>query len=158
MRRVLDVLVKESEKRDKNPLIIKNYLVELFAVINEYIDSKLKNKIIRKKGLGLAGETGIKAKAFIEKNYFKKLLLKDIAAEVNLSPFRFAHVFKEYAGVSPIEYVIRVRLENAKKLLRATKKPVSEVANETGFSDQNYFTRIFKKIEKTTPSGYRAHK
>jgi len=158
LRKVLDVLVKESEKKDKNSLLIKNYLIELFAVINEYIESKLRSKKVNKRGRGSLAEAGLKAKAFIGKNYSRKILLKDIAGEVNLSPFRFAHIFKEYAGISPIDYVIKTRIDNAKKLLKETDKPVSEIAGDVGFSDQNYFTRIFKKFEKTTPSIYRTTK
>lgn len=158
MRKVLDVLVKESEKEDKNPMLIKNYLIELFAVINEYAENKLKVKNVGKKENSYTAEVCLKAKTFIEKNYEKKLLLNVIANEVNLSTFRFAHVFKQYAGISPIDYVIKIRIDNAKRLLKATDKPVSEIANDVGFFDQNYFTRIFKKLEKTTPSKYRMTK
>ena len=158
MRKVLDSLVKESEKKEKNPMLIKNYLIELFAVINEYAESKLKAKAVGKNEKNYTAETCLKAKEFIEKNLGKKLVLKDIAAEVNLSPFRFAHVFKQYTGISPIDYVIRTRIDKAKILLKETAKPVSEIAGDVGFFDQNYFTRTFKKLEKTTPTGYRKAK
>ncbi|OGF50203.1 MAG: hypothetical protein A2231_01840 [Candidatus Firestonebacteria bacterium RIFOXYA2_FULL_40_8] len=158
MRKVLDVLVKEAEKKDKNPLLIKNYLMELFAVINEYIENKLKSKKGKKKGNSLMAETCLKAKAFMENNCGRRLLIRDIASEVSLSPFRFAHIFKEYAGVAPVEYLIKTRIDKAKKLLKTTEKTVSEIADASGFSDQNYFTRIFKKLEKITPSEYRASK
>lgn len=158
MRKILDVLVKEAEKKDKNPVLIKNYLIELFSVIDEHIESKLKTGKISKKGGGYIAETCQKAKAYIENNYGKKLQLKDIAKEVNMSSFRFAHIFKEYSGISPIDYVIKTRIDNAKRLLKTTDKTVTEIANEVGYSDQNYFARTFKKLEKTTPSTYKTSK
>lgn len=155
IRQVLDALVNESEKEEKNPVIVKNYLIELFSVINEFIESKAKEKTLGKKDLNYKAEISLKAKEYIEKNFANKILLKDIAKQLALSVSRFCHIFKEYTKLSPIDYVIKTRIDNAKKLLKETKKNITEIALDTGFSDLNYFIRTFKKQERITPSGYR---
>ena len=69
----------------------------------------------------------------------------------NLSLGRFSHVFKEGMGVSPHEYLTRIRIEKAMQLLENSKLSVAEVAEQTGFSGQNYFSRAFKRYTGKTP-------
>ncbi len=64
-------------------------------------------------------------------------------------------VFKEATGQSPIDYLIKLRLQRSMDLLSDTGLSITEIAFKTGFNDSNYFTRHFKKIIGTTPSRYR---
>ncbi len=81
--------------------------------------------------------------------------MHEIAREVNLSPSRLSHIVKEEMGITLVDCISKVRIEKAKALLRERDLPVSQVALETGFADQSYFTKIFKKIEKCTPKAFR---
>ena len=69
----------------------------------------------------------------------------------NLSLGRFSHIFKEGMGVSPHEYLTRIRIEKAEQLLTNTDLSIAEVAEQTGFSGQNYFSRAFKRYTGKTP-------
>lgn len=73
----------------------------------------------------------------------------------NMSKPHFARVFKNTAGISPVQFMLRIRIDRAKELLDFTDKTVAEISEASGFSDQNYFARIFKKITGVSPTQYR---
>ena len=73
----------------------------------------------------------------------------------NLSISRFIHLFKKCTGKSPKNYIIEMRLKRAAELLENTDLSVQKVGEETGFPDQNYFSRIFKKYSGVSPLNYR---
>lgn len=77
------------------------------------------------------------------------------AGMCNLSISHFTHRFKAVTGKSLKEYVAYIRVEKAKELLYNTNLSVKEIAESVGYSDQNYFSRIFKKYSGESPLGYR---
>jgi len=95
------------------------------------------------------------AKKFIEANYYKPIKLEDMASSVHLSPIHFHNTFTGCAGISPHQYLIDCRIENAKKLLWNTEIPISIVAEKSGFGCQQYLNKVFKKETGTTPAFYR---
>ena len=84
-------------------------------------------------------------KRFIENHAFGNVTLADIAACVDVSPFTCIRQFKRATGVSPLQYVSRLRLERAKQLLASTHLTITEIAWQVGISDPLYFTRWFSK-------------
>ena len=68
---------------------------------------------------------------------------------------RFNHMFKEQTGFPPLQYINRIRIERAKQLLVDSGLTVGECADTLGFSDVNYFSRLFRKIAGVSPSKYR---
>lgn len=88
------------------------------------------------------------------RTYMLPYTLEDYAGMVHLSVSRFAHLFRECMGVSPHEYLLRIRIDNAKILLLNTELTVSEVAERCGFSSQNYFAYSFKVYVGVSPSVY----
>jgi len=72
----------------------------------------------------------------------------------NLSVSRFSHVFKEITGSAPLEYLMHTRIRYSKELLLKTSLSISEIAELTGFSNQNYFARMFKKFTGYSPTKY----
>lgn len=96
-----------------------------------------------------------KAKAYIDQNFSKDLSLDDVSRSVNISPYYFSKLFKEEAGENFIEYLTKVRIAHAKELLRDPALSIKEICILSGYSDPNYFSRIFKKQEGVTPSEYR---
>ncbi|OGF46739.1 MAG: hypothetical protein A2231_00750 [Candidatus Firestonebacteria bacterium RIFOXYA2_FULL_40_8] len=92
---------------------------------------------------------------FIEANYDKKITLEDIAFTVRLSPNYLAKIFKLETNMTLIDYVIKVRIEKAKELLRNVKLNISEVANMVGYADVPYFCQSFKKQTNQTPTEFR---
>lgn len=87
---------------------------------------------------------------FIKKNLHQKLSIDAIAKMAYVSKSNFFKMFKQELGISPNEFIIHERIKKAKELLNQ-QNSVSEVAFNTGFSDTNYFIRVFKQIEGVTP-------
>ncbi|MCI1723617.1 MAG: response regulator [Lachnospiraceae bacterium] len=96
-----------------------------------------------------------KAKKYIDENYRKDLSLDEVSKIVNISPYYFSKLFKEETGENFIEYVTEARIRGAKELLADPGISIKEVCAMSGYSDPNYFSRIFKKYEGVTPSEYR---
>ena len=72
-----------------------------------------------------------------------------------MSKPHFARVFKRTTGMPPVQFILGIRIERAKELLDFTDMPVTEIAEASGFYDQNYFARTFKKITGVSPTQYR---
>ena len=96
-----------------------------------------------------------KAKEFIRANYKKKIKLEDISKVVYLSPYYLSHIFKKEVGFTLFEYLTKVRIEEAKRLLENTPWNTTRISFEVGCTDQSYFSKVFKKIEGMSPSDYR---
>lgn len=96
-----------------------------------------------------------KAMDFMETHCDEPLTVEQIAREVYLSPSRLSHIIKEELGMTLIDYLSKMRVEKAKRLLNQDEIPIAQIAQEVGFSDQSYFTKVFKKVEGCTPKAYR---
>jgi len=83
-----------------------------------------------------------------------KILLSELCSLEGLTISHYIKKFKKEFKTTPIEFTILRRLDNAKKLMRTEKFSLKTIAEKTGFSDQYYFSKVFKKYEKTTPSLY----
>lgn len=77
------------------------------------------------------------------------------AETCNMSKSHFARVFKQITGKPPVQFMLEIRIERAKELLDFTDKSIAEIAEVSGFPDQNYFARIFKKFTHLSPTEYR---
>ncbi len=96
-----------------------------------------------------------KVQDYIEKNYTDKIMIDELADFVATGRRTFERRFKEATNNSPIEYIQRVRIEAAKRFFEASRKNVSEVMYEVGYSDTKAFRDIFKKVTGLTPIEYR---
>jgi transcriptional regulator GlxA family with amidase domain len=96
------------------------------------------------------------AMKWIECNYKDpNLSLNELASQVNVSPNHLCKVFSKKLNISPMQYVMKVRISKAEKYLRTTDKQIKEIADLTGFNYSYYFSRTFKKITGLTPLEYR---
>lgn len=96
-----------------------------------------------------------KAVSFMEDNYLNSIKLEELADKANLSIRHFNRLFKENYKTTPIDYIIKLRLEHACHLLKKSTCSITEIAVKSGFDDSNYFTRQFSKYIGITPKEYR---
>lgn len=89
---------------------------------------------------------------FMNENYMNDISLDKIAKNMYLSPVYISKIFKEETGDSPINYLIRKRLEKAKELLEVEGLPVKIAAKSVGYDDAYYFSKLFKKYYGISPS------
>lgn len=92
---------------------------------------------------------------FIESNYDQKISLENIAAELSISKNYLCNVFKEETGENTTTYINKLRIEKAKQLLLEKNYKLKEIYNKVGFSNQYYFSKVFKKISGMTVTEYK---
>ena len=113
------------------------------------------SKVAAKSGQNRNSDIITQALTYIITNYNKQLTLDELAKKAGYSKSRFSHLFFEIAGMSPIKYQNDIRLKNSCELLLSTDLPITEIAQSCGFNDPLYFSRIFKKKYKISPTQYR---
>ena len=92
---------------------------------------------------------------YIEKNVGKDISLNEISEQLNISSYYFSKLFKEETNEGFVEYLTKTRVEKAKDMLKDPSRSIKEVGSMCGYSDPNYFSRIFKKSTGMTPTEYR---
>jgi AraC-like DNA-binding protein len=93
--------------------------------------------------------------AFLHEHYAEPLTRSDIARYVGLDEDYLTHCFRQELGVTPISYLNRYRVNQAKQLLTQTDKPITVIALDVGFADSGYFSRIFRREVGLSPQAYR---
>lgn len=129
----------------------------------DFLSPSLLISILIKTGQNRSGGKSISVRknlqqaiTYIHTNYKKKSLSVEFLAELeHLSVSRFRTIFKESTGLSPKDYILTHRMNHAKQLLGQTDLSIKEIALETGYSDQLYFSRMFRKKTGCTPSAYK---
>ena len=95
-----------------------------------------------------------KANKIIGERFSQELTLENISKELYVSPQYFSRLYKHEMGINFIEKLTAVRMENAKKLMERGEYSIKEICYMSGYSDPNYFSRLFKKFEGVSPSTY----
>ncbi len=88
-------------------------------------------------------------------NYSRNITVSEYAKMSNLSESRFSHLFKEYTSLSPVQYLLNIKIQRAKELLENTDLSILQISEMLGMQSQNYFSRIFKKYTGYSPLKYR---
>lgn len=96
-----------------------------------------------------------KAIRYISQNFSRSLTLDEVAEHVHLNSAYFSTLFKQSTGSSFKEYLNMVRIEESKRLLANTDYSIIDISLATGFEDQSYFSKVFKKYTGLTPKQYR---
>jgi AraC-like DNA-binding protein len=107
-------------------------------------------------GARLAGARKIEQSiAYMMQHLNQPIQVAKLAETAHTSPSHFFALFKRWAGFSPIDYFIRLRMRRASRLLANTSMSVKEIAAALGYDDPFYFSRLFKSVHGTAPSEYR---
>ena len=96
-----------------------------------------------------------KSRKFIKEHATEELSLTEVARAVNISAGHLSEKFRQVTGVNFVDYVARVRFEQACRFLRETDDAISEIAFRVGFQSLSQFNRVFKKLSGKSPSTYR---
>ncbi len=140
-------IVKEI-KTDNNPYVKIGYAYLILSTILKSL-----NKIEYK--YDVSSKTFSDILNYISKNFGQTITLKMLSEKHGISYSYLSKMFTEKLSCTFIQYLHTVRIEHAKALLVATKKTMSEIAFESGFSDIRTFNRVFKQIVSSSPSEYR---
>lgn len=92
---------------------------------------------------------------YFNKNYNKKINIDEFAASINMSTCWFIRNFKQYNKITPMAYIVSIRIVNAQNLLETTSYNVNEIASIVGYDNPLYFSRLFKKQTGLSPTDYR---
>jgi len=96
-----------------------------------------------------------KAISFIDDNYGNNISLEDVADNLIISKYYLSSVFKKETGINMSFYINKVRIEKAKQLMRTSNAKIKEIYDVVGFSNQQYFSKVFKKISGQTIMEYK---
>ncbi|MDB1940524.1 AraC family transcriptional regulator [Clostridium tertium] len=140
------ILFKQIDIARSFDEIIK-IVVETFKYIEELsknkLDSRNDNFIIKI------------VKDYVDKNYRDEISVASISKDLNINYNYLSYCFKNETNENLSSYISRIRIEKAKLYLEDLKIPISNISEMVGFSEHNYFSKIFKKYTSVTPSEYR---
>jgi len=91
----------------------------------------------------------------LEQHFREPVLLADLTKSCGLSATHVHRLFQRLLRMSPTEYLVALRLQEARRLLASTELPISAIAMNTGFFDQSHFTKRFRKMTGMTPTQFR---
>ena len=95
---------------------------------------------------------------FIKKNYKENITLNDIADSLGFTPDYISKIFKKEKNITPIKFITKLRINGAKQLLACTGLDILSISQNVGYTDQFYFSRVFKAQTGMYPSEYRNRK
>lgn len=145
---------EEIQNQKKNFSIIAQSLLDILLIKilrkNTLLVEKTENQKLNKEIANI--------KKYIENSFREEITLDSLAKMSHLNKYYLAHSFKAIIGISPIEYLISIRIRESKILLKTTNYPISDISAISGFSSQSFFSQSFKRVTDMTPSAYRKSK
>ena len=135
----------------------RSYAESLGAVLVAHILAKYSNRVAgRTDSVRHTTQIG-RSLEFIGEHLASDLPLGEIAAVANMSKYHFAKSFRQAMGIAPHQYLVKLRVEKARKLLAQNTMSVEEVARSVGYADKGHFAAQFRKIVGISPNQYRGH-
>lgn len=101
------------------------------------------------------GQGMLEVMNYIQRHLDENLDNETLAGLVNMAPNSFARLFKQQTGLTPQTFIRKIRIENACRLLHHTELTINRIADECGFSDRYYFTKVFTELTDVSPGLYR---
>lgn len=93
---------------------------------------------------------------YIQKNYYEDITLDLLSKRFRINKYKLSRNFKIYTGTNMLNYINKIRIENAKAMLSDTNMKITNIAGKTGFNNTTHFNRVFKEETGCSPSLYRA--
>jgi AraC-type DNA-binding domain-containing proteins len=140
-----------SDMKDKDDAYIT---VDVLRILISLSEDKNCRKISYNQNRNYDNDRLSKVKVFVDCNFIKHISIDEISRHINMNRSSFCIFFKKRTGITFTDYVNKVRLEHAIKLLNKGGKSISEVCWESGFKNLANFSRLFKKQYGIAPSKY----
>lgn len=147
----LKTLLQEMEEKDNNFEVVCQNLLEVL-IIN--MVRRTKANLLIAPAKKVAKECRF-VEQYINNHFREEISLELLNEKAFMNKFYLVHAFKQYKGISPINYLIQLRIKEAKELLSTTNYSISQISESSGFSSQSYFSQVFKKETGMTPNEYR---
>lgn len=141
------------EVRMKEPYF-ENICQNLLEAIIWHIIRRTKVQIIASPSMKSTKECRF-IEQYLNEHFKEDISLQTLSELTYLNKYYLVHTFKNYKGISPINYLIQIRIDEAKHLLETTNYTIAKIAAQVGFSSQSYFSQIFRKATGHTPNEYR---
>jgi len=138
-------------------LAIKSYIYKLIVLLMRRYVKKILTKKEFDSQIKNLNQFNIILK-YIEDNFTEHITIDLLAKMANMSIHHFCRLFKQITGKSAIEYINQMKIEKAVLLLQDSNYNITEIALACGFNDTNYFSRLFKKYKKISPTEIRKKK
>lgn len=113
------------------------------------------NELMLKQSMPEKRDVIEESKEYIARHFEQDITLNDISERFFINPYYFSQLFKKRTGVTYQKYLTGIRIARAKKLLEETDLKLFEISEMVGYSDVNYFRRVFEKYEGVKPNEYR---
>lgn len=149
------IIQEASLKQVGYQLMLKNVISQMAIILLRNHLGIRQNPHLELSRFGLVDRRLRRAIEYIHANYHQEIVLSEIADAAFLSEYHFAHLFKKITGLTPNNYLIAVRLEQAKKLLAETDESIVNVSLAVGYTSQSHFTKVFRNFTGLTPAKYR---
>lgn len=149
--RYLNAMVQEATSQQMSYELVCHNLLEILLIIilrHQHFDLEVGKQSKATKDISFI-------KHYLETYYHESIQLEDLASMTHLSRFYISHSFKKEIGMSPMEYLIAIRIKESKILLRTTNYSISQVADIVGFTTPTYFSKQFRKSTGISPTDYR---
>ena len=137
-------LYSAFKARTAEPLVLESHVLELLGAIAGFASAE-------KNPPGWLR----RVKERMHEEFRDEIRMRDLAGEAGVHPVHLARTFRRIEGLTPGEYLQRLRVRAACHRLREMEDPLAAIAMECGFADQSHFTRVFQKFTKTTPAQFR---
>ncbi len=111
--------------------------------------------LVQKETPGQKGDAITRAKQYLKNHFSENLTLADVASHVSLSPVYFSRLFKESTGMTFNSYLNQLRVRSSAYLLLNSQASILDISSQSGFEDQSYFTKVFKKFTGVSPNAFR---
>lgn len=145
-------LLERNQLRSNRLLMISLNLCQTLLLVSraasrslppDHMDGHEQNKTIQE------------ALRYINTHYTQRLNIEALSDRLGISQQYLNRLFKQWVGMSPVRYINRLRVEEAKQQMRNSDRNISEIAYDIGFENIYYFSRVFKQYEGMPPTGYR---
>lgn len=147
------IVIEEAENRYAKDLMVHTLTVELMIILSRAIRGEWEENLRVKNGK--AKELVAIAKQYMDENFDQGITVSEAASYVFLSQGYFTRAFRDDTGISPMNYLMKKRIEKACKLLQNNEIKVSAISLQSGFSSPHRFNVAFRKQMGMTPMEYR---